>query len=326
MVLDILKKHQVVSQEHATATPLTGGVSCEIYLVEDPKNKLVAKRALEKLKVEKDWFADTSRNLFEQRYLKYVGNQFPQYVPKILHSFEEERLFTMEFFPERFKDWKKDLMRGQTSMVVSQKIGDILGAIHKVSWHEPIAEGLFKSDENFHQLRLEPYFESMVSIHPQLAGQITALCSRVATTKHCLVHGDFSPKNILVAGEEIKIVDCEVAWYGDPSFDVAFLLHHLLLKYCHFNSTAYLDLAVAFYTRYRRAIGEERFLVVGEDNVVELTLMMMLARIDGKSPVEYLSAQEKSHIRERVIRLLGKNITKLDLLMEGVQHNENQVC
>ncbi|MGR5144438.1 phosphotransferase [Photobacterium sp. DNB23_23_1] len=325
MVLDILKKHQVISQDHATATPLTGGVSCEIYLVEDHDKKIVAKRALEKLKVEQDWFADTSRNLFEQRYLKYVGKQFPQYVPKILHSFEEERLFTMEFFPESFKDWKKALMQGDTSVVVAKKIGVILASIHKVSWHEEIAQNLFKSDSNFYELRLEPYFESMIDKHPQLADEIKSLCGDVANTKHCLVHGDFSPKNILVSDEEIKIVDCEVAWYGDPAFDVAFLLHHLLLKASHFRNRKYLDLAKAFHSRYRKTIGDERYDVVCEAKVVQLTLMMMLARIDGKSPVEYLSPDEKNVIREQIIQWLNMKFDNLDQVLEGVVSNENTV-
>lgn len=316
MILDILKKHNVVSKDHATATPLTGGVSCEIYLVEDDNSCLVVKRALEKLKVEKEWFADTSRNLYEQRYLKYVGERFPQYVPKILHSFERECLFTMEYFPERFKDWKKELMQGEVRERVAQSIGEALGYIHAVSWHDKQAEALFDSDRNFYQLRLDPYFESMVEQHNDLKTQLQSLCLQVSTTKHCLVHGDFSPKNILVAEDEIKIVDCEVAWYGDPAFDVAFMLHHLLLKAFHFDQARYVHAAQIFLNAYQQAIGAERYTTVDESKVAKLTAAMMLARVDGKSPVEYLSSEEKSEVRTVLKPMLKHQFTSIERLIE----------
>ncbi|MDR9828569.1 phosphotransferase [Vibrio sp. FNV 38] len=304
MILDILQKHNVVSKDHATATPLTGGVSCEIYLVEDDKSRLVVKRALAKLKVEKDWFADTSRNLYEQRYLKYVGERYPEYVPKILHSFEQECLFTMEYFPEHFKDWKKYLMKQEVNMLVAQGIGGALANVHSVSWHDEGVAKLFDSDKNFYQLRLEPYFESMIEQHPDLKTQLQSLCLSVSTTKQCLVHGDFSPKNILVSERDIKIVDCEVAWYGDPAFDVAFMLHHLFLKAVHFDQSYYIDAALMFLEQYQSSLGAEKYQIVDEAKIAKLTAAMMLARIDGKSPVEYLSEDNKISIRERVIPLL----------------------
>lgn len=316
MILDILQQHNVISKDHATVTPLTGGVSCEIYLVEDDKGRLVVKRALEKLKVEKAWFADTSRNLYEQRYLTYVGEKFPQYVPQILHSFERERLFTMEYFPETFRDWKKVLMLGEINEAIARKIGKVLGDIHRVSWQDLKAKMLFDSDKNFYQLRLEPYFESMLPQHSDLRSRLKSLCLSVSTTKRCLVHGDFSPKNILVSQEEIKIVDCEVAWYGDPAFDVAFMLHHLFLKSLHFSNTEYASAAMAFLTEYKSAIGEEKYQLVDETKVAKLTLALMLARIDGKSPVEYLSKSQKCKIRGQVKELFRRPFSNIQALSE----------
>lgn len=324
MILDILKKHNVVCKDHATATPLTGGVSCEIYLVEDDNSRLVVKRALEKLKVEKEWFADTSRNLYEQRYLKYVGERFPQYVPKILHSFEKERLFTMEYFPERFKDWKKALMKGEVSATIANHIGQALGNIHKSSWQDPDAEAQFDSDNNFYQLRLEPYFESMLEEHHDLHTQLKSLCLAVSTTKKCLVHGDFSPKNILVSDDEVKIVDCEVAWYGDPAFDVAFMLHHLMLKAMHFNDPQYVNAAAEFLAAYRSAVGEGLYLEVNEAKVAKLVAAMMLARIDGKSPFEYLSEQEKTTMRSSLKALLKQTFTTVRHLTEELGLRSNK--
>lgn len=323
MIIDLLKQQGVVKEDRATATPLTGGVSCEIFLVEDGEKKYVAKRALAKLNVKEDWYANTSRNIYEQRYLKYVGEKFPIWVPDILQSFEDQNLFIMEFFPERFKDWKKALIKREINPAVAQEIGLALGSIHKMSWGDSEAKKWFDSDQNFHELRVSPYFEFMRGIHPELKERIDRLSSKLMTNKQCLVHGDFSPKNILVSGTEIKIVDCEVAWYGDPVFDIGFMLHHLFIKSIHFNNPGYLGLANSFMLGYRNSLGEDLYTQIEQSHVCEMTLMLMLARIDGKSPVEYLSGEEKEQIREQVKTLLQKEFTTYSSLLEGVRGNEN---
>jgi 5-methylthioribose kinase len=322
MIIDLLKQHNVVKEDRATATPLTGGVSCEIFLIEDGDTKYVAKRALSKLKVEQDWFADTSRNIYEQRYLKYVGEQFPEWVPDILQSFEEENLFLMEFFPSRFKDWKKYLMNGEIDPQVATLLGEALGSIHKASWGDDQAEKWFDSDSNFHELRLSPYFEFLSLVQPKYSEQISALNEKIKSQKRCLVHGDFSPKNILVSGSEIKIVDCEVAWYGDPVFDVGFMLHHLFLKAIHFNNTQFVDMADRFVQGYKSALGEACWTQIEESHLVEVTLFLMLARVDGKSPAEYLTDREKIEIRALVATLLNNQTSRFEQLIEGIKNHD----
>ncbi|GAL24750.1 5-methylthioribose kinase [Vibrio variabilis] len=319
MIIDLLKHYGVVKQDRATATPLTGGVSCEIFLIEDGDDRFVAKRALSQLKVAEEWLADPSRNKYEQRYLKYVGEKHPTWVPTIRNSFEDENLFIMEFFPECFRDWKKYLLEGDIKPQVATNIGAALGTIHAMSWDDQNAKTWFDSDANFHELRLSPYFEFMRTKHPQLESRLSALVETIETTKLCLIHGDFSPKNILVASNEIKIVDCEVAWFGDPSFDIGFLIHHLILKYLHFNNEQFLNLASAFIDSYQLALGADKLAQINESHTVETTLMLMLARIDGKSPVEYLTEPQREAIRAKVFNLLGQDIASLDYLLQGVK-------
>lgn len=322
MVLELLKKRQLLTTDDATLTPLTGGVSCEIYLVEDGDRRFVVKRALSKLKVKQDWFANTNRNRYEQQYLSYVGALFPQWVPKVLAAFPKDEFFTMEFLPGEYRDWKKRLLAGERKVETAATIGKALGAIHRVSWHDLNAMRQFDSDENFEDLRLSPYFVSLVPLYPQLRPQIEQMCQRIRSNKHCLVHGDFSPKNILVAEQDIKIVDCEVAWFGDPCFDIAFALHHLLLKRCHLGDSSLTDMAVAFYDSYRQELGESPLTAIDEQHLMEVTLFMMLARLDGKSPVEYLSDTEKTEIRERVMIALANVPNSLDALIQGVSGYE----
>ena len=67
--------------------------------------------------------------------------------------------------------------------------------------------------------------------HPDLAAAARPAGARPPPrTKRALVHGDVSPKNILVGPRGPVFLDAECAWYGDPAFDLAFCLNHLLLK------------------------------------------------------------------------------------------------
>ena len=74
---------------------------------------------------------------------------------------------------------------------------------------------------------------------------LRAEAERLVTCRSVLVHGDFSPKNLLVSGDRLVIIDCEVAWYGDPAFDLAFLLNHLCLKALYHAPAHGADLRVA---------------------------------------------------------------------------------
>jgi aminoglycoside phosphotransferase (APT) family kinase protein len=122
-----------------------------------------------------------------------------------------------------------------------------------------------------------------------------------------LVHGDYSPKNILADGDEVVILDFEVTHWGDPRFDVGFCASHLLLKAIRADDASKGELARTvdvFLDAYSKA-GP----MVLDDDFVQITGCLMLARIQGASPVEYLSAQHVPRVlalASRLIRLPGR--------------------
>ena len=111
-----------------------------------------------------------------------------------------------------------------------------------------------------------------------------------APTKRVLVHGDFSPKNLLIGDDGPVILDAECAWYGDPAFDVAFVLNHLLLKgawrpqWRDRYAAAFHALVDAYDAHVH---WEPRPALAAR--IAALLPALMLARVDGKSPVEYLT-------------------------------------
>ena len=227
-ILKLLRADGLLRTDHARAVPLTGGVSSDVFLVEDGPRKFVVKQALAKIKVHDLWQADISRNRTEFEYLNFVGRVLPEAVPKVFAA--GDGYFTMEYLGEGFVNWKQMLLLGQCLPEHAAQAGRTLGMIHRVSSGNAEAARTFDTTENFHQLRSDPYLVTTGQRHPELREYFERETIRLESTRECLVHGDYSPKNILIGNGRQVILDCEVAWYGDPSFDLAFLLNHLLVE------------------------------------------------------------------------------------------------
>ena len=293
--------------ETARYQPLAGGVSSDIYRVDLPGRSLCIKRALPKLKVAADWQAPVSRNEFEWRWISFVGRELPDAVPAPLAHDGETGQFAMAFLdPVRHPVWKSQLLQGEVDPSTAAAVGEIIGRIHAASTREIGVPAQFDSGENFHALRLDPYLVATAAKHPELAGRLRDLVERTASTKHALVHGDVSPKNILVGPKGPIILDAECAWYGDPAFDLAFCLNHLLLK-CVPRPERAQALRDSFGRLSSAYLGQVTWEARDEVEARTAALLpaLFLARVDGKSPVEYVTGDEqRSAVRDCAIPLI----------------------
>jgi len=297
-ILRDLRDAGLVGAGSVEVEPLNGGVSSSIHVVRHDGGALVVKHALERLKVADEWRADVSRNDFEQKYMRYVTRLLPGAVPAILHSNPRLGYFAMEYLSGSWRTWKSELLEGRFNPETAAAAGRLLGTVHESAHQDRDAARTFASDANFHQLRIDPYLLATGQRHPDLREKFRDEAVRLAATKETLVHGDFSPKNMLIDGERLVLLDCEVAWFGDPAFDVAFLLNHLFLKELHVAARPGRppDLVAAFLAAYGQAYAKaDRPLL--EARVAVLLPMLLLARVDGKSPVEYLGDKEKEFVR-----------------------------
>jgi len=303
--LDVLRRNGHVHDPQARLTPFSGGVSSEIYLVEDGLKKLVVKRALPKLKVKDDWYADVSRNASEWDYLEGVSRMIPSAVPQLYFSCPAEGYFGMEYLGAGFSNWKDLLLAGEFNIRHAELAAEILGEIHERTSSNSAFLKQFDTTANFHQLRVEPYLLTTGARNPALRAIFDAEARRIESTREALVHGDFSPKNILIQGDRMVLLDCEVAWYGDPSFDVAFLLNHLFLKSLH-HAPGGIELDGMVHAFWRAYVTKRTTTDTAafERRLVPLLLMLMLARVDGKSPVEYLAPAKREFLRAFATRHL----------------------
>jgi aminoglycoside phosphotransferase (APT) family kinase protein len=304
--LKVLQRDGYVRDARARLTPLGGGVSSEIFLVEDGAERFVVKRALAKLKVKDDWFADVGRNASEWKYLEWVGRELPGCAPKVRFANADGGYFGMEFMGEGFVNWKQSLMAGDCQTHHAAMAGRILGQIHARTRDNAALREQFDTTVNFRQLRLEPYLLTTGARHPEWREAFAEEAERIESTREALVHGDFSPKNILIHGSRMVLLDAEVAWYGDAAFDVAFLLNHLFLKGLRHAPR---DLKIenmidSFWRQYLSSAGQDASEL--EARVLRLLPLLMLARVDGKSPVEYLDASRQDFVRRFVFDSLRR--------------------
>lgn len=279
---------------------LDGGVSSDIFRVEAGDATFCVKRALPRLKVAADWHAPVERNRYEVEWMRVAATIVPSAVPRILAEDRAAGAFAMEWLPPvTHPVWKAQLRDGILDPGVAAAIGDVLGRIHAATAAREDIAARFPTDAVFHAIRLEPYLAATGRAHPDLAERFDALLATTAATRQVLVHGDFSPKNLLVGPAGPVILDAECAWYGDPAFDLAFVLNHLLLKGVwkpHWRA-GYLHLFGVLVENYRRHVTWEPWTVL-ESRTAALLPGLLLGRVDGKSPVEYLAADaDREHIR-----------------------------
>ena len=291
--------------------PLAGGVSSDIVRVRlGSGRQFCAKRALPRLKVASDWQAPLERNHYEVAWLKRAGAIVPGLAPKVFAEDREHGIALLEYLPaDEFVLWKTELLAGRADPGVAAAVADALGRIHAATLFDAAVAQEFPTDHLIDALRLDPYLRFTAGRHPALAEPILGVLADTASTKMALVHGDVSPKNILVARRDGHpvLLDAECAWYGDPAFDGAFCLNHLLLKAVHMPALAatLLRQAAQFAATWIGHFPAD--LQAGlEARTAALLPCLMLARVDGKSPVEYLDEQNRQRVRDIAIPLIRK--------------------
>jgi D-3-phosphoglycerate dehydrogenase len=283
--------------------PLTGGVSSDIRIVVTAHGPIVVKRALERLNVSALWRSNPARALTEARALKVAAELLgPDKVPAVLWVRPETNTFGMTRIDPTLRNWKAELLLGRLDMATVRAAGTLLGALHSRAGARPELAQEFADTTNFYELRVAPFFEHVGDRLPDLADPIAQVVATMTARRSTLVHGDYSPKNMLVHADRLVILDFEVAHWGDPTFDVAFCISHLMLKGMRraADRGAFHAGIVAFLHAYTAASGPD----IDIRHLARLLGCLLLARIDGDSPVEYLDSLDIHDARATARALL----------------------
>ncbi len=310
----------VSADQPVELTPLAGGVSSDIFRADLPSGVVCVKRALPRLKVAADWQVPVERNRSEVEWMRVAGAIVPDAVPAILGEDREACAFAMAWLPpEDYPIWKSLLAAGTATAAMAAQVGDTLGRIHAATADRPELARRFANDALFHALRLDPYLLTAAGRHPRQAPRLAALVETTAGTRRALVHGDFSPKNILIGPRGPVILDAECAVYGDPAFDLAFVLNHLLLKGVWHPSrrSACAAMARTLIDAYLEHAGWEDRAAL-QARTAALLPGLLLARVDGKSPVEYVTSDvDRDAIRAFACAHLDTPVATLEQLLHA---------
>ena len=298
-----------------TVRKLGGGVSNNVVLVEDAAQRIVLKQSLPRLRVRDEWLAERSRIHREWRVMRALGDVLPAgRLPDLLFQDTLRFLYAMRAAPAGSSDWKTRLLAGECSPTTARLAGATLGLIVRGTWGQPAFRQPFSDRAAFNQLRTDPYYRTIALRHPRLAAPVTDWIAESAARQAALVHGDWSPKNLLVGRGQLVCIDFECAHFGDPSYDAGFLLNHLVLKAFHRPALAasYLRLArIAFC--WTLGMLPREALDWFEASSMRHLAFLMLARIDGKSPVEYLRCESvRSAVRRLAMDLIDSRPATLD--------------
>jgi aminoglycoside phosphotransferase (APT) family kinase protein len=270
--------------------------------------------------VAQRWEAPVERNRYERLWLEAANAILPGVAPRVLAG-DDGGCFAMQDLGA-LPVWKAQLSKAGADPAFAADVGRRLAAIHQATARRADFAVAFATDANFHALRLEPYLLAAARVHPLLKESLGRLVDTTAGTRLTLVHGDVSPKNILVGPHGPVFLDAECAWYGDPAFDLAFCLNHLLLKGVWVApwKAGFLACFDALAAAYLRGVDWEPVAAL-EARAAALLPGLLLARVDGKSPVEYLHTEaQKGLVREFASRFLlspARNLAELSRAWQG---------
>ena len=288
----------------------TMGVSSTLLKVELPDASYVLKQPMPNLAVKDDWPADPDRIFMEERCIETLSEMFGRdMVPQVVFVDRDNYIGMFTYIPPDWVLWKRHLLDGKVDHRIAVKVGEILAHIHNETHMDPKMAARFAENRIFLQLRVDPYYNTIARRVPEVRDLVLAEVERVLSTKIVLVHGDYSPKNVLVNGTDIVLLDHEIAHWGEPTPDFSFCLSHLSLKFIHMSMEAtkvryeYLDTIKKFSGAYADNI---TFWDRDQLNKVAVRGLgcFILARIDGKSPVEYISRDDTWNVGRRISKRL----------------------
>jgi tRNA A-37 threonylcarbamoyl transferase component Bud32 len=290
---------------------LPGGVSNNTVLVRlIDGSSIVVKQAREQLKSAAEWKSDPARIRQEALAMQWLSRWTPAgSIPRLLFLDTANHILAMDAVPQPHHEWKRLLLSGKIHLDHFSQFGELLATIHSGSHLESAeVEPLFRDQSFFFSLRLEPYYLYAADHEPRAAAFLRELVRDTQARRFALVHGDYSPKNVLVCGDRLVLLDHETANFGEPTFDVGFGLTHFLSKALHLSKHRERLRAGAheFWRAYRRGLPAIPELTDVSERAVRHTLGCLMARVAGKSLLEYMTPKERDTQRAIVIRCMEK--------------------
>jgi 5-methylthioribose kinase len=311
--IEHLRRRGLTAATEVELEELGGGVSNVVLRYAPMLDGLpgVLKQPRRRLRVPFEWICPLERAVKEVQCLEILGRSLePGRVPTVLDYDPERYILAMTCAPEGARAWKDDLLAGILDPAVAGAAGSVLRQVHAVVCPSDRETAALDDPEMLVPLRIDPYYRPAAAANPDVADRVLAAADRLTSVRDTLVLGDYVPKNILVAPDgRLTIIDFEVAHYGDPAYDTASCVNHLLLKALAFpdRRRGLAKLARVFWRAYKSAGGP------ADDEGTLLQLgALQLARVDGLSPVEYLDDSSRAAARAFAHAVLKRRVDTVE--------------
>jgi 5-methylthioribose kinase len=311
-LLDFLVQSGLLEERsQPLCTNLHGGVSNRtVKITFADGTGWVAKQALEKLRVQVDWFSDPKRIHVEAEGLRWLARLIGSAaVPSFVFENHEQHLLIMSAVPDPHQNYKELLLAEPPEPRHAIEFAGLLARLHHNSFtHREELALVFADTSFFENLRLDPYYSYACRQSPDTAPFLFRLIDGTQKRRLTLVHGDYSPKNVLIHNDRLILLDHEVIHFGDPAFDIGFSMAHFLSKAHarHSLRRQFADLAATYWQSYFGQTAEQPWAEDLEAWCVKHTLGCLLARVAGKSILEYLSFTQKAAQRMVVKHLIDE--------------------
>jgi aminoglycoside phosphotransferase (APT) family kinase protein len=318
----LIRRNLVGRHADIRLAKLGGGVSCSTFRVVVPgRTDFVIKQALPRLNVASRWLSSPGRAHREALGILYLRDLLPGVpIPRLLFEDRENHVLAMESVPEPHDNWKQLLLGGRLSEDHATRFGTMLAAIHAGALRRAATlEPVFRDRSFFETLRMEAYYQYTARHVPSAGEFIAELLAETRQQCVTLVHGDYSPKNVLIRDGQLILLDHETLHWGDPMFDIGFSLTHFLAKSIHLPDRRddFRRLAQAYWQAYRRHAGAEFQGDAIESRAVRHTLACLLARVHGRSPLEYLDEPARQRLAAGALRLMKELPANIPDLVAG---------
>ncbi len=318
-LLRYLRAHRLIGGDEAPELRvLAGGVSNRtVHMQRQNGEACVLKQALAKLRVEVDWFSAPERIHREAAGLRWLGQIIPGQVPRFVFVDEKHHILGMSAVPQPHQNWKTALLDGRASVEQARAFGCLLASIHSAVDRFPELSDAFADRRFFEELRLEPYYSYSASQVPQARAFLEQLIEDTRARRLALVHGDYSPKNVLISQGKLILLDFEVIHFGDPAFDIGFSFAHFLAKayYLPAARNAFLQMARAYWMSYCQGLNPQMRAKVVE-RAPRHTLACVLARMAGRSPLEYLDQPQRNCLKQIALEQIEQKVADMETLIE----------
>jgi 5-methylthioribose kinase len=259
------------------------------------------------VKAHEDLQRDPGRVDTEAKALAFIDRIVPGVVPKVIRIDRTNSVLILSDIKLGGQLLADELAAGRVHPEAGPQFGSTIGEIQKATFGLSLGQILGdasiveSSNKNSY---LGARTEAPLRLYPEQTQQLLEDSAKAA---RCFVMGDLSPKNIFVEEQSVRFLDLERTSTGDPAYDPAYVITHLLIDANRSLHSSSLEFINGFMQAYLEAVSSSlnsQELDELQNRIIRFVGFSILHRTQGIYFVSY-SGQDKDSWQQKAGVLLG---------------------